>query len=225
MCRDVAALNATQARAAAEIAAFAPYASASTGIHCDAAAISSTSVAPAPAATTQSGSFIDDSINAALARAQRRLKTHDITISGNDGPPNRPEAKITPRGDLLIAGKPVPVTPAQRSLLLAYRAQIVSIGEAGIAVGRQGAELGLHAAGTAIAAALSGESNHEIQQKVQAQTAGIRQSAAKLCDRMPALMAEQKKLAAALPAFRPYATMTQKNVDDCRTDALQDDMH
>ena len=40
-------------------------------------------------------------------------------------------------------------------------------------------------------------------------------SAAKLCGRLPDMMASQQKLAAALPEFRPYATMTQDDIDDC----------
>ena len=37
------------------------------------------------------------------------------------------------------------------------------------------------------------------------------------------MMTEQQKLAAILPAFKPYATMTEKDISDCRTDALKDD--
>ena len=40
-------------------------------------------------------------------------------------------------------------------------------------------------------------------------------AAAKLCQRMPDLLSAQQKLATAMPEFRPYATMQQKDVDDC----------
>ena len=34
-----------------------------------------------------------------------------------------------------------------------------------------------------------------------------------------ALLASQQALAANLPAFKPYATMTQEDIDDCGKDA------
>jgi hypothetical protein len=37
------------------------------------------------------------------------------------------------------------------------------------------------------------------------------------------MMTSQRKLAADVPEFRPYATMTQQDIDDCRTNALRDD--
>ena len=43
----------------------------------------------------------------------------------------------------------------------------------------------------------------------------IRAAALQLCKLMPGLMASQQKLATAMPAFQPYATMTQKDIDDC----------
>ena len=36
-----------------------------------------------------------------------------------------------------------------------------------------------------------------------------------ICARMPALLASQNALAAALPAFAPYATMDESDVKDC----------
>ncbi|MGH8145644.1 MAG: hypothetical protein ACREPY_04870 [Rhodanobacteraceae bacterium] len=164
---------------------------------------------------------IDSSISSALDNAQAQLRDHNITVSHNDS--NLPKAEITPKGDFIVGGKTVAITPAQRAALLDYRKQMISVASQGIAIGKQGAALGMQAAATALAAALSGKSDKEIQQKVETQTAGIRQAAAKICDRLPAMMAEQQKLAAVLPAFKPYATMTQEDIDSCREDALHDD--
>lgn len=178
-------------------------------------------VASSSTSAPSSGSWIDGVVDHALDEANVKLTTGNITVSHNDD--SLPKAEITSQGDFLVGGKPVPLTPAQRTEVLAYRQQIIQIGKQGIAVGKQGAALGMRAAGTALAAALAGKSDKEIQQKVETQTAGIRQAAAKICDRLPALKAEQQKLAAVLPAFKPYATMTQQDIDDCRTDALNDD--
>jgi hypothetical protein len=81
----------------------------------------------------------------------------------------------------------------------------------------------MHATGAALTAMFSGESEQQVRQQVEAQTSGIRQAALKICDRLPPLMAEQQKLAADVPAFKPYATMTQKDIDDCRKGSWKDD--
>lgn len=171
---------------------------------------------PSPAqagSTSSSDSSITGAIDDALDKASAKLATRNITISDDDD--NEPKAEITPQGDLLIAGKPVSLTPAQHSEMLDYRHKLVQIAQQGIEVGKQGATLGVHAAGAAIAGVFSGESEEQIRQRVKAQASGIRKAAAKLCDSLPAMMASQQKLAADVPAFRPYADMTQDDIDDC----------
>lgn len=178
---------------------------------------------PGDAKTAAASSPLDTAINHALNDAETKLTTQDFTLTERSSTGQLlPDAKITPKGDLIIAGKPVPLMPAQRAEVLAYRQQGIAIGKAGIAIGRSGAELGLKAVGTAIAAVFSGKSNEQIQQDVKAQTTSIHTEVTQLCDRLPALMATQKQLAADLPAFRPYATMTQKDVADCVVNAKRD---
>ncbi|MGH8117981.1 MAG: hypothetical protein ACREP0_11010 [Rhodanobacteraceae bacterium] len=157
-------------------------------------------------------------IDRALDRASTELTTRNITISHHDGNITEPKAEITPAGDLLIAGKPVALTPAQRKDVLAYRQQLIEMGRQGIAVGRQGATLGLHAATEALAAAFSGQSEQQIRAHVEANASGIRQAADKMCAEMPALMASQQRLAAEVPPFKPYADLTPARIRQCRAD-------
>jgi hypothetical protein len=193
----------------------------------------STSSPAAGASSTPS--LVAGVVDHALDRAEAKLRTGNITISGRDGfvvmsdtdtndnrPSTLPKAQITPQGDLLIGDKPVALTPAQRAMVLDYREQLIEIGAQGIAIGKQGAALGMSAASEAIAGVFSGKPEQEVRQHVEAKASGIREAAAKLCDRMPALMASQLKLAAALPAFKPYATLTPAKIDECRKDALHD---
>ncbi|HVX04372.1 MAG TPA: hypothetical protein VHA71_04535 [Rhodanobacteraceae bacterium] len=188
------------------------------------------------ASASSTPSLIAGVVDRALERAETKLRNENITISGNDGivvlsdssssdtrASGLPRAQITPQGELLIGDKPVALTPGQRAMLLDYRRQLIEIGAQGIAIGKQGAALGMSAAREAIAGAFSGKPEQEIRQRVEAKASGIREAAAKLCDRMPALMESQQKLAAALPAFKPYATLTEAKIDECRKDALHDD--
>jgi hypothetical protein len=174
-----------------------------------------------PMAASSSNSPISALIDHAMDKASTKLATGNVTVSNNHD--NAPKAEITPQGDFLVAGKPVPLTSAQRDEMLAYRAQLIGIARQGIAIGKQGAKLGVNAASVAIAGAFSGESDQQIRQRVEAQATGIRQAAAKICDQLPAMMESQQTLATDVPAFKPYADLTLRKIEDCRKDALKDD--
>lgn len=158
--------------------------------------------------------LIARNVEEAMEKGRREMATGNIRI-GNEG---QGKAEITPQGDLLIEGKPVPVTDAQRALVLAYRAELVGVASAGMDVGVQGARLATRAVGEALRGIFSGNPD-EVEKRVEAQAEPIRKAALQLCDRLPALYDAQQKLAAALPAFAPYAKMDPSDIDDCRKDA------
>jgi len=177
-----------------------------------------------------SPSFIAAQVQKGIDQAKRELATKDISVSSvhighghdQDDRSDLPKAVITPQGDLVIAGKTVQATPEQHALLVDYRQHIISIAEAGMDIGASGASIGTTAAKEAILGALSGKSDKEIEDRIKPQTEQIKAAALKLCTRMPDLLGSQQKLAAAMPEFRPYATMTQKDVDDCGKDDDKD---
>lgn len=164
-------------------------------------------------------------VERAMAEARRELATENISLNngfaiGSQSRKDRsnlPKAEITPTGDLLIEGKAVAIDPAQRALLLQYRGEIIAVAEAGMAIGVKGADLGMQAAGAAIAGIFSGNAD-QVGQKVEAQASKIEAEALKLCEGLAPLLATQTRLAAALPAFVPYARLTQADVDDCMSD-------
>lgn len=154
--------------------------------------------------------------------ANKNLDVNDVHVGGtsHDNAPHesedsRPKAEITPLGEFLIAGKPVSATPAQQSLLLDYRKQVIGLAEAGMDVGAVGANLGLSAAKESLWAAFTGKSDKDIDAAIKPQIDKIQAAAASLCQRLPDVLSAQQKLAAAMPEFGPYATMQQKDVDDC----------
>lgn len=180
-----------------------------------------------------SPSVISTEVQKGIDQAKRELATQDISINnvhvGHDHHDDQdehdklPKAVITPQGDLVIAGKTVSATPEQHTMLLDYRQQIIGIADAGMDIGAQGANLGTQAAKEAIWGALTGKSDKDIEGRIKPQTEQIKAAALKLCQHMPDLLTSQQKLAAAMPEFRPYATMTQKDVDDCGKDIDKDD--
>ena len=183
-----------------------------------------------PAAPDAPKTFIGRHVEKALAEARKELATGNISISDgfninvngreihNKGD-NLPNAEITPQGDLLIEGKPVDISPEQRRQLLAYRGQIIGIAEAGMAIGGKGADLAGEAIGGVVGAIFGGkEGEQAFEQRMEAQGEKLEAEAMKLCVQLPPLLASQQALAASLPAFKPYARMTQADIDDCGKD-------
>lgn len=162
--------------------------------------------ANAPATDTTVGAKVRE----ATDKARKEMAEGNISI-GSDGA----KVELTPSGDLLINGASIPLNDSQRAITLRYRTQMIGIAEAGIDIGVQGANLGAKAAGEAIKGIFSGNSE-QIEARINAEADKIKASAAKICDQLPALMATQQQLAAAVPEFKPYAKMDQSDIDDCR---------
>ena len=191
------------------LAALLPLAACGKDEHAPAPATAGTPAAPAPANTA-----LGRKIQAAMAEASEKLATENMRVGKESG---EPEANISPQADLLADGKPVPSDAAQRKLLLAHRANLVAVAQAGIAVGMQGADLGIEAATGALKSVFRGESE-KFGQEMEARGKAIEAEAMKLCERMPPLLVSQQALVAALPAFKPYATIDQQDIDDCGKD-------
>ncbi len=154
---------------------------------------------------------IGQKVREATNKARKELAEGNIRISNGKGT----KVEISPAGDLLIDGRTIAVDDAQRRLLLQYRGQVMQVAEAGIEIGVQGANLGVRAAGEAIKGIFSGDTD-QIEKRIDAEAKKLEESAAKICDHLPAMLATQQQLAAAIPEFKPYATMDQGDIDECR---------
>ncbi len=182
---------------------------------------------PAQAGQPANRGLIGEQVDRAFTTASRELRAknlelndgihinvngHRVSTPGHD----LPKAEITPQGDLLVAGKPVAINAAQRQQLLDYRNHIIGIAEAGMAIGAQGiglASTALRGVGEAIFGGEQGQKNYEA--RMEAEGKKIEAQARLLCNRLPPLLATQNALASSLPEFKPYATMTQADIDDC----------
>ena len=176
--------------------------------------------APAPAPITTDDSAVPStglgrSVYKATVKAREKMAVSNISVSENAS--TLPKAEITPQGDLLIGGKQVTIDEKQRALLLEHRANVTAVALAGMEIGVQGADLGMRAASEAIKGIFSGN-NEDIEKKVEVEAENIKAAAAKLCNKLPALQASQQALAAAIPEFKPYASMKQVDVDRCMED-------
>lgn len=134
----------------------------------------------------------------------------------------QPKAEISAKGDFIVGGKKVDVNDAQRALLVAYHRQLGGIADAGIETGKEGAKLAGKAVGAAVKGIFSGNPD-QIDKEIEAEAKKVEAEAMKICDLLPGLYKAQQELAAALPAFQPYASMDEGDVEDCRTN--QNDSH
>lgn len=177
-------------------------------------------------ATKEPKSALGNIVKNATDKARSKIATSNISISdglninvnGREiGRRNGlPKAEITPQGDLLLKGRPVAVTAAQRALLLQYRQHLIAVIGAGMDIGVQGADLGMRAAGEAFKGIFSGNAD-EAGHRIEAEAKKIEASADRLCDLLPPLLATQEQIAATLPEFRPYATTDRGEIDDCHS--------
>ena len=179
--------------------------------------------APSPDATAGTDNpetFLGRKVKLAIDKARAELATRNLTlnnefsfgdgsvraVAGNGDKPRddaRPLAEITPQGDFLLDGAKVDVSAEQQAMLLAYRGQVLAIAEAGMAMGIAGAIFGGEKAAKDFEARMEAEGK-------RLETEGL-----KLCERLRPLHAQQQALAASLPAFAPYATLTADEVEDC----------
>ncbi|MCF7751778.1 YggN family protein [Bacillus subtilis subsp. subtilis] len=160
-----------------------------------------------PAAET---STVGKTVQDATDKARKELAQSNISVSNGQSD----KAEITPQGELLINGKAVTTDASQRALLLDYRKQVEAVAGAGMDIGVAGANLGVKAAGEALKGIFSGDTQG-IEERVNAEASKIEAQAKQLCTLLPGMMAKQQALAAALPAFKPYASMDQSDIDDC----------
>lgn len=144
-----------------------------------------------------------------------RVNTHGGSVFSRGEDHGLPRAEITPQGDLLIEGKPVAIDAGQRAMLLDYRQQVIGIAEAGMVLGTQGADLAGKALAEGVSSIFQGGSRDDFERHMEAEGKKIEAQASLLCNRLPAMLDAQDKLAASLPAFKPYARMTQDDIDHC----------
>ena len=187
---------------------------------------------PGTTASAQPSTALGRSVSKAMDEARAELKAGNIELNhfdvsrrqggvtittGDADDDGRPRAELTPGGELLIEGRKVQASPEQHALLRRYRTQVEAVAMAGMDIGVAGADLGMKAAGEALASVFTGNTD-QVEKRVEAEAARIEAAALKLCDHLPPLLDTQQKLVAAMPEFRPYADLDQSDIDDCRKD-------
>ena len=183
-------------------------------------------------ANAEPQTMIGKAVEKGMREARQELETSNLNLNGgvhvkvngkgvwsDDGDDNKlPKAAITPQGDLLIADKAVAIDDSQRAMLLDYRKRVINVAEAGMSIGTQGAELAGKAMTEALANVFKSGDKKDFESRMEGEGKKIEAQAKLLCNQLPAMLESQNKLAASLPAFKPYAKMDQSDIDDCMDD-------
>ncbi len=150
-------------------------------------------------------------VAARAANGALRLEGNDVVIS----PTGRPVARIDPLGGFTMSGRPVVVTPVQRSELASYHQAVFALVGSSVAVGKTGGAMAGRVIGTVISHLLTGNVQ-DLQAKTDAGTRVLRRRVAVLCQQVTEMDHYQNAVATTMPAFRPYALVKLDAVEHCR---------
>ncbi len=142
------------------------------------------------------------------------LRHHEVRISVR----GEPHADIRRNGDLVIGGHPIALSAPQRLLTLRYYRDAHGLANAGITVGKAGGWLAFKVIGSMFSA-LWHDDSAIIDHTAHTQAARLKGRVEALCTQMSALESTQDQLAAAQPAFAPYAYIRKSDVSECLKDA------
>jgi len=154
------------------------------------------------AATAEVGAAADS-----IAAARQRLYEGNLRLGGGE----LPQVEITPQGDWLVNGLPLPLTEAQRSAVQNFRSETLKATDAGMSLGQDGIALAGQAVSQAVAGLLTG--TEATTAAVAAEAKKMQSSAQALCQQIERLTLAQTQLAAILPEFAPYARPFETTID------------
>jgi hypothetical protein len=128
--------------------------------------------------------------------------------------PGLADAVVEASGTLSIAGTPVAVNAGQAQIAARYFASALALRNDAIKTGAAGASTAATAIAS-VAVGLASGNPDSIDAKVNASASKVEAAANRVCADLQALTQAQNDLAAALPQFKPYATIAAHEANDC----------
>jgi hypothetical protein len=141
-----------------------------------------------------------------------------ITVSG------REPAFVTTHGHLVIGktdADEVPTNEDQKTALAAYNKAANTMIDKGIEVGVEGAHFAADAIGTVIKDAVDGKTK-DIEKDVKKGAEPLKSKAYELCDQLDSWRQAQNEVAKLIPAFEPYAIITDADITKCHDEGFKD---
>lgn len=154
----------------------------------------------------------------ATQHGQIDIHGSDIVITADDDS----QARISQTGDLSIRGKAVSLSAAQRSMLQQYSANMREIERRGMDIGAHATELATGIVGAVFADLMTGDTD-QVDKDAKAKAEPIKQEAREICKVVLAQESLQDRISASLPAFKPYAVISEDDTQhNCHVDDDKD---
>lgn len=131
------------------------------------------------------------------------------------------DARVAADGSLVIGSRTVETPPEGRAALKQYNADVVAFEQHGAALGLAGAKFGWRTVKDVLGSLFKGKAE-EAGARAEEGAKQLEASARELCGRLDSLYRAQQTAADAIPDFRPYAVVSQRQVRDCLDDADED---
>jgi len=138
-----------------------------------------------------------------------------IRVEGHD------PARVSADGALSIGKIPVAVDGGGRRLLAKYHADADTVTEQAHALTKQGVHFAFHTVADLLAEMVAG-TTAQVGVDAEKGSRKLNAQARALCMTLDQWHTDQQAAAAVVPEFRPYATISAKDVADCYSD-MQDD--
>lgn len=132
------------------------------------------------------------------------LDTNHVLVYAHDGT----DAIVSRLGNIDIDGKTIALDTAQARLVARYFARAMALHDTAIKTGATGVDTTTRSIAIVAQAFASGGTD-----SIDAKTGA---AASQVCHDLQALQKAQDDLAAALAQFKPYATITAREVDACK---------
>jgi hypothetical protein len=146
-----------------------------------------------------------------------RYDKHTIVIKV----PDQPRARVTPDGKLLLDEKPVALNAAGQAAMARYYATGRGFGNQAVQLGFDSADFALHTVGSVFEGLLHGDTDR-IDKDAKQGGEAIKSQARALCQSLEDWRTVQDSAAAAVPEFKPYAVIGQRDAAKCVVDDDKD---
>ena len=159
----------------------------------------------------------DHSENLSVAHGRLHVHSTEITVESHSGP----EAHLYADGRLQIGSDDVTLDSAGHAAVVGYFTAAKAMTQHGIDTAKAGAAVGVTAAKEVVQGLAHGDTS-KIGANVERKADVVRQAAAKICDDLGTIRGLQQTLASSVESFRPYAAVSDDDVNDCRKGLTKD---
>jgi hypothetical protein len=170
---------------------------------------------PAPPVPPKPGAS-GKSYNFNIETGNWSIRHGSVLIPSTDGDEDK-EASVAEDGSLHIGEKSIDIPDAGRAALVRFHHSARNVENEGVGLGLAGVDIALGAVGSALHGVFGGDtkkSEQDLEHRGDAMNVRVK----RLCGYLSEMRSAQQDAVAAIPQFKPYAVVNEKDVRDCGVD-------